>query len=247
MCRILLAVGKLAMKPLLEGFALMAADQNEKHEENEAGNFGHPHGWGIIFQKNNQLKIYKSIAPGFEDPSLRDFESLESPFVVLHARRASIGDVVLKNVHPFSQKFNRETAAFCHNGTVYEDLPGNPEFQPRGATDSERLFCHLLAHLDTAALPESLLQTVNALRDYSSLNSVLCLPNRILLLNKFSRNPRYYTMKIARQDETTLVSSEALPTLPDWPWEKLTNGSLLDFQRVANQWQMHRHEAESVN
>lgn len=245
MCRILLAVGKFEMKPLLDGFALMAADLNEKHEENEAGAFGHPHGWGIIFWKKNQLKIFKSIAPCFEDPSLRDFESLESPFVVLHARRASIGDVVLKNVHPFSQKFNGENAAFCHNGTVYEDLPAKTEFQPRGATDSERLFCHLLSHLIDAEMPESLLQTVNGIRDYSSLNSVLCLPNRILLLNKFSRNPRYYTMKIARQGEATLVSSEVLPTLPDLPWEKLTNGTLLDFQRVANQWQMHRHGADS--
>jgi predicted glutamine amidotransferase len=229
------------MKPLLDGFALMAADQNEKHEENEDSAFGHPHGWGIIFQEKRQLKIFKSILPCFEDPSLRDFESLNSPLVVLHARRASIGEVVLKNVHPFSHEVNGETAAFCHNGTIYQSLPTKPEFQPQGATDSELFFGYLLAQMIPNALPESLLCATNAIQDYSSLNSVFCQPNRVLVLNKFSRNPLYYTMKMARQNGTTLVSSEVLPTLPDWPWQKLTNGALLDFQLVANNWMTQRY------
>ena len=242
MCRMLLAVGKFEMKPLLDGFALMAADYNEKHEENEKVRFQHADGWGIAYLENDELKIFKSTRPCFDDPQLYDFEAMETSLVVLHARRASKGEVSFNNVHPFRYLKNEKTAAFFHNGTVYEDLPLDPHFEMSGSTDSEGLFYHILTRIDWNDLPGSYLNTVTSIQDYSSLNSVFCLSNQILLLNQFKINPLYYTMKMTRQPFSTIVSSEVLPTLSGLFWEKLQNHTLLDFQFSKNEWQMMRYQ-----
>lgn len=237
MCRMLLAVGKFEMKPLLEGLAIMAADKNERHEENENVLFQHADGWGIVYRENNELKIYKSTKPCFEDPGLYDFEKLESPFVVLHARRASKGEVIFENVHPFGYQMADILSAFFHNGTVYQDLPIDSRFKPRGSTDSELFYYYLLSQINWELLPDSYLAALRAINDYSSINSMFCLRDRLLLLNQYKINPLYYTMKITQDDHATLVSSEVLPTLPAHSWKKIENGTLLDFQLFENEWQ----------
>lgn len=71
--------------------------------------------------------------------------------VIGHVRRATRGEVALRNCQPFVRELGGVWHSFAHNG----DLPGieadrrfRPDaFRPVGESDSERAFCALLARL----------------------------------------------------------------------------------------------------
>lgn len=211
------------MKSLLDGLMMMANDLNERHEENESTDFKHSDGWSIIYEKDHQLQIYKSLKPCYEDERLFDFESLQSLFVSLHARKASVGEISYHNVHPFVDTLNGKTFAFCHNGTVRDNFDISPIYKPKGNVDSERFFYYILTHLDAADLVSSYKKILKSIMNYSSMNSFLCSIDQSFIVNQYTLNPRYYTMKLTQDDASIIISSEVLPTLPNRRWTPLKN------------------------
>ena len=116
----------------------------------------HPHGWGIAFYLTGEQepKEVKSVASAFDDDRFAKVSQfLTSHAVLAHVRKATIGDLSLKNTHPFLWR----GWSFCHNGTifgfdqikdqVYERIA--PRFLPlvQGETDSEALFYLVLTAL----------------------------------------------------------------------------------------------------
>ncbi|MCI0514482.1 class II glutamine amidotransferase [candidate division KSB1 bacterium] len=231
MCRMLLAAGNFNVKTLLEGLVIMAQDRNERHEDNLTEASLHDHGWGLIYRNPEGLQFYKSPLPCFDDPQLKAFEKLQTSLLVLHARRASKGEISYVNSHPFWDELQNESYGFCHNGTIYQPLAVSPAFQPKGTVDSEIYFYHLLGNLNFNDPIVSFRQIIGKISSYSSLNAFLCHRNYAFALNKFSKNPQYYTMKISVAADSIIISSEVLPNLKDRHWQKLNNGSLiqLDF------------------
>lgn len=68
--------------------------------------------------------------------------------VVAHIRKATQGDVVLENTHPFMRELWGRYWIFAHNGNLQNYQPSlDGSFLPVGQTDSERAFCHLLQTL----------------------------------------------------------------------------------------------------
>ncbi|MBN1352836.1 class II glutamine amidotransferase [candidate division KSB1 bacterium] len=234
MCRMILAAGKFEMKPLLDGLVLMAEDRNERHEENAHSIFKHPDGWSIAYKKKNQLEIYKSVKPCFSDEKLTEFESLKSPFVVLHARQATVGNTTYHNVHPFCDQFSQKMYTFFHNGTVREELPISPEYHPKGSTDSERLFYYLLSQFEMDSAIPSYKSALNRLKNYSALNSFFCTADQTFVVNAHSKSPQYYTMKYSVDSDSIIISSEILPGLAQRNWEPLINRSFIQIEHSAN-------------
>jgi predicted glutamine amidotransferase len=110
------------------------------------------HGWGIAYYLGNQLRVRRRVPPASRDREFRVVaEDIRTHLLVAHVRRATLGDVSLANVHPFTVG----RWAFAHNGTVpaferlgprlaAETLPGLLR-KRRGTTDSELTFLWILS------------------------------------------------------------------------------------------------------
>ena len=126
------------------------------------------HGWGIAYYLGDQLRVRRRVPPASRDREFRVVaEDIRTHLLVAHVRRATIGDVSLANVHPFTVG----RWAFAHNGTVpgferlgprlaAETLPGLLR-KRRGTTDSELTFLWILSAI-VRKCPDALKQGVPA-------------------------------------------------------------------------------------
>src|SRR4051812_8379791 len=92
----------------------LVLEQNSLRKQSEE----HKDGWGIAYYEDAPMPaVAHGIGPAHQDPEFARVSGLLSSHAVLaHIRLASVGEVVLKNTHPFL--FGRW--AFAHNGTVRE-------------------------------------------------------------------------------------------------------------------------------
>jgi predicted glutamine amidotransferase len=116
------------------------------------------HGWGIALypggRKSVQL-IKESIPANLSRLAkfLSSYERLRSRIFIAHIRRASRGAVAYKNTHPFCREAMGYEFAFCHNGTILNaKMLARGRFNPVGGTDSEKLFCSILDHVEKHAI-----------------------------------------------------------------------------------------------
>lgn len=150
----------------------------------------HKDGWGIAWYDARDVRLVKETFPAADSACVRFIEAhpFASPFVLSHIRKATRGDVALRNSQPFIRELGGAWHVFAHNG----DLPeiehdarfGAESYRPVGETDSERAFCALLDRLRalwrggaTPALPERL-RVVEAfaaeLRQLGPANFIYC-------------------------------------------------------------------------
>jgi glutamine amidotransferase len=72
---------------------------------------------------------------------------IQSKNVIAHIRKATQGEVMLENCHPFVRMRGRYWV-FAHNGDLKEFAPElDGSFLPVGTTDSERAFCYILQQM----------------------------------------------------------------------------------------------------
>ena len=87
----------------------------------------------------------------------------------------------MENTHPFVVRAAGRLWAFCHNGSVNDvhSLRSPQGIAPRGGTDSERLFHHVLVHFDENDVEDSVRAAFRNVRDYTALHSFLIQQDRI--------------------------------------------------------------------
>ncbi len=229
MCRMIAAPFGVKGETLIEPFVRMARGENALHEHNQSlGKFRHGDGWGVVYAEGGTYHSYRSLKPCWDDPTLEQLR--DRTVLLLHARRASRGNVTLENVHPFQHTHNAQTWYFCHNGTIKDHMERSPEMG--GDTDSERYFHLLLNHLDESHPVASIDRTLSSLKNYTSLNSFLLNENRFYAINRFSKSPLYYTLHLHQGEEGALLSSEPLLDVA-LDWNPLTNRTVMIFDRDA--------------
>ena len=133
--------------------ALMAQSREDRRGLSNAD------GWGIGFYDDGRSVIHKCDAPAFEDRRFSETAGkVNSPTVLAHVRKATVGRAGSANTHPFSCG----VWSFAHNGTltafdrvapgleeeVGRDLMGSR----RGTTDSELIFLWLLRRMTRARI-----------------------------------------------------------------------------------------------
>lgn len=227
MCRMIFAAGKFDVNVLIDDMITMALDKNERHEENANRKFQHSHGWGLCYLQQGKLAVYKSVKAIFEDPKIDEFRELKSDLFILHARRASSGEIQLNNVHPFCAMYNGYKYCFFHNGTIFDDLPYSESFVPAGSTDSEKYFYFLLSATKKAPSESSLRRQMNRLKKFTGANFILTNGQKTFIANWHAANPLYYTMKLFTENSTTIVASEILPHYRKKNWKYLGNHEIL--------------------
>lgn len=178
---------------------------------------GHMDGWGIVsFMNRSPRLVGKSERPAHLDPSydsaLKSLPEIESPNILIaHVRRASRGDVSLKNTHPFIS----EGLVLAHNGTV-DGLDTGTTRKPKGDTDSERLLMLLADKLDETGDLESALRLLirKDIRTKAVHTAMLLVSDgrKLYAYRGFTRQDRewYYKLKLAKCRDYVAVIQESV-------------------------------------
>lgn len=140
-----------------------------------------PDGWGIGCYPGGEpaALVLKEAAPAqgsIRSALVSAWERLESSIFLVHVRHATWGAITEANTQPFHRPWGRRDWLFGHSGSLVTRLTRKDRFEPVGSTDSEELFCELLARAaerDARALgdvpPEELLAWLQELNGYGAL------------------------------------------------------------------------------
>ncbi|MEZ7893111.1 MAG: class II glutamine amidotransferase [Candidatus Wallbacteria bacterium] len=143
---------------------LLCADFNKKinlkwHlEAFKCRAFENPDGFGLAWYEDECAQIVKSPENALESrlyDNITKNNFIGAQIIMAHVRYSSVGVKTLKNCHPFSRELDGKNYLFMHNGTIsaYQKF-GLKRFQPLGHTDSEHLFCHILAGIEKNKISE---------------------------------------------------------------------------------------------
>lgn len=217
----------------------------------------HDNGWGIGYYDAGQPVRHRSVERPADDPRYRAAaESIASPCVLAHVRKASAGSVAERNSHPFLHG----RWLFAHNGTLFgfntdpgrlrRLIPAYWRQQIGGETDSETAFYLLLSRLenpegdtDDDELVEALRDTIQILAELypgsseerSQLNFAMT-DGRLLTVARWGHSLWCLERPAGADGRSVAVASE--PTTDD-AWTELPDRSIvcvtpgLDVRRVG--------------
>lgn len=150
----------------------------------------HADGWGIAFFENEagqpgkgvRCFVDKESAATSQMAQLLRTWPIKSHNVIAHVRKATVGDVLLQNSHPFVREMWGRYWVFAHNGDLKDYHPSlHDHFKPVGDTDSEQAFCWLMQELakshakapSTQELTLTLGELVPQIRGHGTFNFLL--------------------------------------------------------------------------
>ncbi|MBP6902488.1 MAG: class II glutamine amidotransferase [Burkholderiaceae bacterium] len=113
----------------------------------------HKDGFGIAFFEDRGLRLFVDPESARNSPvaELVKRYPIRSGNVIAHIRKATQGQVLLQNTHPFVRELWGRYWVFAHNGDLKDYQPRlHGQFRPVGDTDSERAFCWLMQELAKA-------------------------------------------------------------------------------------------------
>ncbi len=110
-------------------------------------------GWGLAWYPDKSLALVKQPMRWSVEHTqfLEHYPGLLSSIYVGHVRHQTTGAAPTHaDTHPFTRELNGREYCFAHNGTLTGDFWQRPlgRFRPIGHTDSEFVFCLLLAELE---------------------------------------------------------------------------------------------------
>jgi transglutaminase-like putative cysteine protease/predicted glutamine amidotransferase len=113
-----------------------------------------PDGWGIGFYPGREpaATVLKEPAPppgSTRSLLVKAWDRVSSSVFLLHVRAARWGSVSDANTQPFVRTWARREWLFVHSGSLDRrlDLPEDARYEPVGSTDSEAVFCDLMARV----------------------------------------------------------------------------------------------------
>lgn len=110
----------------------------------------HADGWGIAFFEEKACRLFIDHQSSCSSPiaELVKRYPIKSKNTIAHIRKATQGQTVLENCHPFMRELWGRHWIFAHNGDLHDYHPElTGVYQPIGHTDSELAFCALLQGL----------------------------------------------------------------------------------------------------
>lgn len=131
----------------------------------------HKDGWGIAFFEDHGCRIFLDHQPAAHSALLTAIraQQIKSRNVLAHIRKATYGEVTLRNCHPFRRELWGQSWIFSHNGDLHNFHPVlNGRFTPEGETDSERAFCFIMQAM-VSAFPKATRENPPALAELYAL------------------------------------------------------------------------------
>lgn len=115
----------------------------------------HPNGWGLALLNGNQANIEREVMSANKSAYLAERlrAGIAASTVLAHIRYATIGNVELKNCHPFTGiDSHGRRWTLIHNGTIFDYQPMDEYVRrQKGDTDSERILLYLIDKINDAA------------------------------------------------------------------------------------------------
>jgi predicted glutamine amidotransferase len=234
MCRLF---GAAASAPVDVSFELLRSD-NSILRQSES----HDSGWGSAYYSDGVPEIRRFPHAAHADDAFDEVTSGRARLIMVHVRRATIGDLKPENTHPF----DRGPYTYCHNGTILEasKLVPPADTTPEGDTDSERFFNLLMTNFEPDDVRGSLRRTVETVSDlcgFSALNFLFCDGQRLyayrlgvyrlswlvrnLDLDADTNTHHHVHMERPHAEHVVLVSSEKLDA--GQPWVEFGQDELL--------------------
>ncbi len=220
----IVAVGEIEARQLIEDLIVIARGENEINEKNVSlGKFRHADGWGIAYMDmDGRWHVHKSTCPIFEDENISMFNGITAKAIILHARKATKGNRSLDNTQPIIYTEDDDDYLFTHNGTIQDDFSPSRK-RVSGESDSVMWFNSIIDDIKKEGRMLSF-PTV-----YSSANFFLVTPEKIIVGEDYKDAPRYHTMKFCHEEGRTIVSSEVLPTMKEKHWRDMPNQSTIEL------------------
>lgn len=197
----------------------------------------HPHGWGLMREKNGLAEIIKEPECASRSAIIDDIINGTEPQKILlaHIRLATVGGMSVDNCHPYTGVDNSGRRwILIHNGTIYSGnkLSKYLETQ-KGDTDSERIFMYLIDEINNAIKENGgaisweqrcavLDKIVTELSPRNKLN-LLIYDGGFLYAHKNMRETLFY-----KQDSDGIVISTT--PLDNEEWTKVPKTRLLAFR-----------------
>lgn len=198
-----------------------------------------PDGWGIASWTSGLLRIDKAPEPGARSAHFaRLTRSLNAQIVIAHVRKARHPPVPgMNNTHPFAHACCGREWVFAHNGLVPDTIADKVQLdscRPRGETDSEHAFCHLLAEI-AGCYPgamgsnwmQRLAQRSAAIASLGKFNFLL---SDGALLIAYGHDRLHYLESPAGADGLVLVTTEPVTAEP---WQPFARGELRAYKDGA--------------
>ncbi len=235
MCRMIAAVGRFDVGPLVDALRAMALNENPAyvHEYRSRGpSLRHDCGWGAAFLTDAGFSVHRSTTPCFEDDGFDRLADVTTNLALLHARRTRERDTIaVENTHPFIATWKSAEYVFCHNGAVNDrsQLSWDPSFAIQGTIDSEALFYHVLTRLDDEQPAESVEDSLRDIVDFTAVNCFLASAGSLVAharMSPTSERPLYYTLWRGKGDGFEVVSSEIVGGF-DVDWSEIPSGTAL--------------------
>jgi predicted glutamine amidotransferase len=144
----------------------------------------HKDGFGVGFFEDKGVRLFLDPQSARVSPVAQAIQTwpIHSQQVIAHIRKATHGEVMLQNTHPFVRELWGRYWLFAHNGCLKDFAPRlHGAFRPVGDTDSELAFCWLMQELAKAhaGVPEvdelstTLAELMPALHRHGTFNMLL--------------------------------------------------------------------------
>jgi glutamine amidotransferase len=140
-------MGMAFAKPVVASVSIQAFSERSKDN---------PDGWGLAWYPDRSVAMVKQPMRWSVQHTqfLEHYPGLLSSIYVAHVRQRTTGLAPTHaDTHPFARELNGREYCFAHNGTLSGEFWQRPlgRYRPVGGTDSEFLFCLLLAELERFA------------------------------------------------------------------------------------------------
>jgi len=231
-----------------------------------------PFGWGFGWYPGSELAAVaiKDPTSTHDDPMthlLRDWQRFRSTLFVCHLRGAA-ERVTQRDAQPFIKSYAGRDWLFAHSGDLeggYRDafaLPADTPFEPIGSTDSEHIFCWMLAELRVRKLRslaafggDALLGWFRAFNEFGAINALLTDGEDLVVYRDLEsaagvywirRTPPHATTRLeshsfilefdnSRDLQRSEVAVSSTP-LSGEAWTEMTPGQLLIARRGVVTW-----------
>jgi predicted glutamine amidotransferase len=235
MCRLILAIGKFKSKDIAVAATEMCLGL---HTNVRAPIHRHPHGWGAIWLDSAsppQLKLHRSGADLASDSGRSMIEQLDTHFLAMHARFASVSENAgVAYAHPITRP-GPVTWHIMHNGflpTVHEQLG-----HPCSTFDSLEYLEYATRCTSAHLCRPNLVRKLERLRAGGTAGNAFFINNSrayaFQWFPKESENASFYTMYVHATSSRTIVSSEPISALGAVStWRPLQSGDLLRFEFI---------------
>lgn len=112
----------------------------------------HPHGWGLALIEKDYFSMEKEPVRALDSMHLKDIleRPISSHVALGHIRLATIGNLHLRNCHPFiGIDDSKRQWTLIHNGTIFEcEAMQKYVNKQNGDTDSERILLYLIDQMN---------------------------------------------------------------------------------------------------